>query len=149
MRERSVAALAVETATAFAAAAKATAATAAAAAAAATKGTAGAFLLRTGLIDGEGTAAEIGAVDFFCGDLRLFRGAHGDKGKTAGTASHFVHRDEDVGDIAVLAEVRAQVGLAGLEGQVADIEFGITHVMIRRSTVCCQFRSHRGFQIIT
>jgi hypothetical protein len=73
---------AAEAATTAAAAAEA----ATAAAAATTEGATGALFLGTGLIDGEGAAAEVGAVHLLSGDLGLVLGAHGDERETAGAA---------------------------------------------------------------
>jgi hypothetical protein len=99
------------------AAAAAEAATTAAAAEAATR----ALFLRTGFIDGQLTAAEIGAVHLFRGGLGLIGRAHGDERETAGAAGHLVHGDVNVGHGAELAESRAELVFGGLERQVTDV----------------------------
>ncbi len=127
---------AAEAATAITAEATTTlaATTAAAAAAEATTRTteatttSGAVFLRTGFIDGQGTAAEIDAICLFSGQLGLITGTHGDEGEATGAARVTVEGDVNVGDGTVLLEMSAEFVFGSLEGQIADVEFGTMHV---------------------
>jgi hypothetical protein len=121
-----LAAVAATTATATAAA-EATAATAAAAAAeaattaAAAEAATRAVLFRTGLIDRQLTAAELDAIDLLSRDLGLFGRTHGDEGKTARAACHFVHSDVNVGNGTELAEVRAELVFGRFEREISNV----------------------------
>jgi hypothetical protein len=110
------AAATTEAATALAAAA-AEAATAAATAEAA----AGAVLLRACLVDRQLTAAELDAIDLLSRDLGLFGRTHGDEGKTARAACHFVHSDVNVGNGTELAEVRAELVFGRFEREISNV----------------------------
>src|ERR1017187_1769443 len=125
-----IAMAAAATATTAAESTTAAAATKAATAAAAAESAACALFLGTSLIDGELAAAEFGAVDLFSRCFGLFFGPHGHEGKAARASRHLVHGDVDVGDCAELAEVRAKFVFRGLEGQVPNVEFGVTHLLI-------------------
>jgi hypothetical protein len=129
-----LAAIAVTAAATTAAAAKAATTTAAAAEAATTATAAEAaawtLFLRTGLIDRELTAAELGAIDFFSRSFGLLLGSHGHEGEAAGAARHLVHGDIYVGHSAELPEVSAKLVLGGLKGQVSNVKFGISHLLI-------------------
>jgi hypothetical protein len=48
-----------------------------------------------------------------------------------------------------LAEGRAQLVFGGVERQISNVEFGIAHVIIRRSFAICQSVPTVGFEIIT
>jgi len=126
------AALATETAATAAAAEAATLATTAETTALATTEAAasGAIFLRTGLVDSQLTATDLDAIGLLSGNLRLFRCAHRDERKTAGASGHAVKGDVNVGHGTVLLEVSTKLVGRGLEGQVADVEFGTLHVMI-------------------
>ena len=113
------------------------------------EGAAGALFLGTGLVHGEGAAAEVGAVHLLGGQLGLLGGAHGDEREAAGAAGHLVHGDVGVGHGAELAEVGAELVIGGLEGEVSNVEFGVAHVIIRRSVAICQSVPNLGFEIIT
>ncbi len=124
---------AAEAATAFAAEATTTLAATTAAAAEAATGTteattSGAVFLRTGFIDGQGTAAEIDAIGLFSGQLGLITGTHGDEGEATGAARVTVEGDVNIGDGTVLLEMSAEFVFGSLEGQIADVEFGTMHV---------------------
>jgi hypothetical protein len=125
---------AAEAATAITAEATTTLAATTAAAAEAATGTteatttSGAVFLRTGFIDGQGTAAEIDAIGLFSGQLGLITGTHGDEGEATGAARVTVEGDVNVGDGTVLLEMSAEFVFGSLEGQIADVEFGTMHV---------------------
>ena len=91
------------------------------AAAAADAAAAGTLFLRTGFIDGELAAAEIGAVKFFSRGLGFVASAHGDEREATGATGHLVHRDVNVGDGAELTEGRTEFVFSGLKGQIADV----------------------------
>ena len=124
---------AAEAATAITAEATTTLAATTAAAAEAATGTteattSGAVFLRTGFIDGQGTAAEIDAIGLFSGQLGLITGTHGDEGEATGAARVTVEGDVNIGDGTVLLEMSAEFVFGSLEGQIADVEFGTMHV---------------------
>ena len=76
----------------------------------------------------EAMAAEIDAVHLLRRNLGLFRGPHGDEREAAGAAGHLVHGDVDIGHRAELTKGRAKLVLGGLERQVTDVQFGVTHL---------------------
>src|SRR5262249_28608430 len=136
------------TATAAATTAAATVA-ATAATAATTEAATRAIFLRTGLIDRQLTATEIGAIHLFRRGAGLIGRAHCDEREAARAAGHLVHRDVNVGHGTELAESGAEFVFRRLERQVTDVQFGVAHVISRRSTVCWQPVPNVGFEIIT
>lgn len=134
---------------ATAAVATTTAAAAEAAATAAAEAATRALFLRTGLVDLQGATAELDAIGLLDGQLGLIGRAHGDERETAGAAGHLVHGDVGVGDGTELLEVRTEFALGGVERQVSNVEFGIAHVINRRSFAICQSVPTVGFEIIT
>jgi len=93
--------------------------------------------------------AELDAIGLLDGQLGLIGRAHGDERETAGAAGHLVHGDVGVGDGTELLEVRTELALGGVERQVSNVEFGIAHVINRRSFAICQSVPTVGFEIIT
>jgi hypothetical protein len=128
-----LAAIAMTSAAATSAAAEAAATTAAAkaaSAAAAAEAAAWALFFWTGLIDRELPAAEFGAIDLLSCGLGFLLGSHGHECEAAGAARHFVHGDIYVGNGAELPEVGAEFVFCGLKGQVPNVKFGISHLLI-------------------
>jgi hypothetical protein len=109
-----LAAIAIATAITATTTAKATTATTAAAAeattaaAATTAEAARAFFLGASFVNRQLTAIEFGAINFLGCALRFFCCAHGYECETTGTTGHAVHSDIDVGDAAILAEMRTE-----------------------------------------
>jgi hypothetical protein len=65
------------------------------------------------LVDGEVTAAHVGAAEGRNCGLALLRAAEGDESETAGAAGDAIHHDDGVGDGAVGPEDLAEIGLGG------------------------------------
>ena len=106
--------------TVAATAAAASSAAAATATTAATEAAAGAFFTRTGFIDGEGAAHEVGAVHLLNCLIGAFR--HFDEGEAAAAARFAIGHDLGANDLTVSAERFEKVVRRGLEGKVADIK---------------------------
>ena len=133
-----------------AAAAEAATLTAETAAAAAAEAAGRAIFLGTGFVDLEGATTEFDAVRLLDGNFGLIGRAHGYEGEAARAAREFVHRHINVGHGTELFKVGAEFGLRGLERHVADVEFGIAHLVgVVRATVRCQSVPTVGFEIIT
>src|SRR5439155_17278147 len=81
---------------------------------------AGALLAGLRLVDGQGTALELGAVQVADGLLGPF--GHLDEAEAARAAGLPVRDNLGTGDLAVLAEGFAKVVRGGLEGKVPDVQ---------------------------
>ena len=128
--DRVVAIAAAGTATTVAAVATATAATTIAAAAAATESAAAAaaestatrtIFFRTGFVDGQCATTEVLAIESLSCFGRILGSVHGDKCEAARASGHFVHRDENVGDVTELSERVAQLVFSGFKGHVSYV----------------------------
>jgi hypothetical protein len=86
--------------------------------AATTTAAAAACFTRAGFIDGEGTAAELLAIEHFDGFLGFLGGAHGDEGETAGLAGHAVLHEGGFRDGSGLLEEVFKFEFEGLKGEV-------------------------------
>ncbi len=106
------------------AAVAAAAATAAVAAAAATAAAAAAAFTRAGLVDDQGAAADVAAVDGRDRLLRLVFARHFDEAEAARLARVAVGDDLGAGDVACFGEQVMEILVGGLIAQIADIEFG-------------------------
>ena len=52
-------------------------------------------------------------------------------------------------DTQIAKSLTMGLGFGGFEGQISNVEFGIAHVIIRRSFAICQSVPTVGFEIIT
>src|SRR5262245_51266464 len=113
--------LAFAAATAAEITARATVATVSAATAAAARNT---LFARTGNVDRQGTAVELGPVQGFDGLLSLFRRAHGDEPEAAGAARHAVHHQVGLQHRAVGGKRVLEIVLSGFEGKISYKQLG-------------------------
>jgi hypothetical protein len=118
--------------TAAATAATATAAvftTRSAAAAAAAATARRTVFARTSNVNGQGTTAELGAIQCVNGLLSFRRGAHGDETEAARTTRGAIHHQVGFGDGAVGGKRVLEFILRGVEGKIPDEQF-VTHVIL-------------------
>ncbi len=85
----------------------------------------GTFLAGPGFAHRDGAAVEGFAIEFLNGALAFLGGAHGDKGKSAGTLCGAIQHQMGIRDRADSGEKFFQSSLGCLEGEVADIQFHI------------------------
>jgi hypothetical protein len=83
----------------------------------------GTVLTGLGLVDGQGTAAVLFAVQSGNGRIALGRTSHGDEAEAAGLTGHFVGDESHLFDLAMLFEQILQIVLSGLEGKISYVQF--------------------------
>jgi hypothetical protein len=78
-----------------------------------------------GLIDGNGSALKVSAMELLDRRLRFLGGSERHEGKASGAARDTVTGEMQVGDGAELAEPRTEGIFGGGEGQIAHIKLRI------------------------
>ena len=106
-----------------------------AAAAVLTTTAAAALFTRFGLVDGEGAAIHICAVQSGNSFLRFLGCAHGHETKTAGFTGHAIHQQVGFGDRAMRGERVLQVIFGGVKAKIPN-KYSIIHVMFYCPTNC-------------
>src|SRR6266496_3305441 len=113
--------------------------------------TAGTFFPGTGDVDREGAAIQLAAVQSVNRLLSFLRGTHGDEGKAARAAAHFVHHQVGFDDRSVRCECVLQVIFSRVEGKISYKQFRahVTFCCPRLTVAFSRLFPVAGFQIIT